>query len=123
MASDTEPVVEDVVTRYTRLILNLREACPGVEFIVITNPPKVASRWLPDYTANRNFGNELIGEFVEDLKQTCPEWGVPYVDAYESLKNENGALPDDYGRDGYIHLNHQGAAVVVDALEAFAEGR
>ena len=57
------------------------------------------------------------------LTQMCREQGIPYVDAYESLKGENGALPDDFCRDGYIHLNHQGAAVVVDALNAFAEGR
>lgn len=123
LASDPDPVVEDVVSRYTRLILNLRSACPGVEFIVITNPPKVASQWLPDYTANRNFGNALIGEFVDKLKAICPEWNIEYVDAYEALKDENGALPDDYCRDGFLHLNHRGASVVVDALEAFAGGR
>ena len=111
------------MSRYTRLILNLRSACPGVEFIVITNPPKVASQWLPDYTANRNFGNALIGEFVDELKAICPEWNIEYVDAYEALKDENGALPDDYCRDGFLHLNHRGASVVVDALEAFAGGR
>ena len=45
------------------------------------------------------------------------------MDTYESLKDENGAWPDNFCRDGYIHLNHQGAAVVVDALNAFVEGR
>lgn len=123
LASDTDPVIEDIVDRYIRLIDNLQTACPGVECVIITNPPKVASQWLPDYTANRHFGNALIGEFVDALTQMCRENNIPYVDAYECLKNENGALPDDYCRDGYIHLNHQGAAVVVEALEAFAEGR
>ena len=123
LASDTDPVIADIVDRYVRLIDNLQTACPGAECIIITNPPKVASQWLPDYTANRHFGNALIGEFVDALTQMCRENNIPYVDAYECLKNENGALPDDYCRDGYIHLNHQGAAVVVEALEAFAEGR
>ena len=123
LASDPEPAVADVAARYIDLILRLRAACPGVEFIVITNPPKVASRWLPDYTANRGFDNELIGGFVDQLRAVCPEWNIPYVDAYEALKDENGALPDDCCRDGYVHLNHRGAAVVVEALEAFAEGR
>lgn len=123
LASDTDPVIADIVDRYVHLIDNLQTACPGVECIIITNPPKVASQWLPDYTANRHFGNALIGEFVDALTQMCRENNIPYVDAYECLKNENGALPDDYCRDGYIHLNHQGAAVVVEALGAFAEGR
>lgn len=123
LASDPDPSVEDVANRYTRLILSLRSACPGVEFIVITNPPKVASRWLPDYTVNRGFGNELIREFVDELRAVCPEWNIPYVDAYEALRDENGALPDDCCRDGFVHLDHRGAAVVVEALEAFAQGR
>lgn len=123
LASDPNAVVADIVERYSRLISNLQAASPGTEFIIITNPPKVASQWLPDYTANRRFGNQLIDEFVSALTQMCQEQGIPYVDAYESLKDENGALPDNFCRDGYIHLNHQGAAVVVDALNAFAEGR
>lgn len=123
LASDPNVVVADIVERYSRLISNLQAASPGTEFIIITNPPKVASQWLPDYTANRKFGNQLIDEFVTALTQMCQEHGILYVDAYESLKDENGVLPDDFCRDGYIHLNHQGAAVVVDALNAFAEGR
>lgn len=123
LASDQDPVITDIVERYIRLIDSLQTACPGVECVIITNPPKVASQWLPDYTANRRFGNPLIQELVDGLTQMCRENNIPCVDAHECLKNEHGALPDDYCRDGYIHLNHQGAAAVVEALEAFAEGR
>lgn len=123
LASDADPVIADIVDRYVRLIESLQTACPGVECIVITNPPKVASQWLPSYTANRHFGNALIEEFVGALTQACRTNNIPCVDAYNRLKNEDGALPDNYCRDGYVHLNHQGAAIVVEALEAFAEGR
>lgn len=123
LSSDPNVVVADIVERYSRLISNLQAASPGTEYIIITNPPKVASQWLPNYTANRGFGNPLIDEFVTALTQMCREQNIPYVDAYENLKDEHGALPDNFCRDGYIHLNHQGAAVVVDALNAFAEGR
>lgn len=123
LASDPDPVVLDVADHYIDLILQLRSACPGVEFVVITNPPKVASQWLPDYTVNRNFGNELIGDFVDELKAACGEQDIAYVDAYEALRDERGALPDQFCRDGFLHLNHQGAAAVVEALEVFAEGR
>lgn len=92
LASDPNVVVADIVERYSRLISNLQAASPGTEFIIITNPPKVASQWLPDYTANRKFGNQLIDEFVTALTQMCQEHSVPYVDAYESLKDENGAF-------------------------------
>lgn len=123
LSSDPNVVVADIVERYSRLISNLQAASPGTEYIIITNPPKVASQWLPNYTTNRGFGNPLIDEFVTALTQMCREQNIPYVDAYENLKDEHGALPDNFCRDGYIHLNHQGAAVVVDALNAFAEGR
>lgn len=43
LASNTDPVIADVVDRYIRLIDSLQTACPGVECVIITNPPKVAS--------------------------------------------------------------------------------
>lgn len=122
LASDPGATAADCVDRYARLVDRLQTSCPDTEFIIITNPPKVASAWLPSYTANRGFNNQLIGAFVEALVNMCQERNIPYVDAYAALKDENGALPDDFCRDGFIHLNHQGAAVVVEALESFAGG-
>lgn len=122
LASDPGATAADCVDRYARLVDRLQTSCPDTEFIIITNPPKVASAWLPSYTANRGFNNQLIGAFVEALVNMCQERNIPYVDAYAALKDENGALPDGFCRDGFIHLNHQGAAVVVEALESFAGG-
>ena len=115
-----DPVAENIASQYSRLLSSLREACPETEFIIITNPPKVDSEWLPDYTENRNLNNELIEEFVAVLKQMCLEQRIPYVDAHEMLKDENGALPSGFSRDGFAHLSYEGAAAVVDALDAFA---
>lgn len=114
--------VDEAISRYNRLIEDLTRAFPDLEIIVITNPPKVASAWLPAYVTNKNFGNKLIDEFVSALICMCEEQGVPYVDAHQYLVNENGVLPDEYCRDGYIHLNNAGAKVVVDALYDFAAG-
>lgn len=122
LASDPGATAADCVDRYARLVDRLQTSCPDTEFIIITNPPKVASAWLPSYTANRGFNNQLIGAFVEALVNMCQERNIPYVDAYAALKDENGTLPDAFCRDGFIHLNHQGAAVVVEALESFAGG-
>ena len=121
--SATTATTEECVERYTRLITNLKETFSGAEVFVITNPPKVASSWLPDYATNRSFGNERIGEFVSALTAMCDENEVPYVDAYGALRDDTGALPDDFCRDGYVHLNNAGSAVVVDALYAFAADR
>ena len=121
--ADLDPVVDEIVASYAQLIEMLAQAAPGAEIVVMTNPPKVASKWLPDYTPNRNFGNGLIDEFVEALTQMCDEQGVPYVDIHEALSDENGSLPDDFCRDGFLHLSDAGSAVVVEALEQFAVER
>lgn len=122
LSSDPDVIVADCVDRYTRLIERLQISCPQIEFIIITPPPKVASSWLPDYTTNRSFNNQLIGKYVEALIEMCVQEDIPYIDAYTALKGENNALPDNFCRDGFIHLNHQGAAVVVEAVESFAQG-
>lgn len=113
---------DEIVARYIRLVKNLKDSFSGTEVVVITTPPKVASSWLPDYTTNRSFGNKRIDEFVNALVAMCDENEIAYVDAHSALQNEDGALPDEFCRDGYIHLNNAGSKVVVDALYAFAAG-
>lgn len=121
--SKADSSVEVIVDNYAQLIEQLQQTCPNAEIIVITNPPKVASSWLPSYTSNRNFSNTLIAQFVEALLQMCDTQGVACVDAYAVLKDGRGALPDDYCRDGFVHLNDAGAKVVVDEVYRFASAR
>lgn len=118
-----DPDIVEIISSYDKLISQIREAVPGAEVIVMTNPPKVASGWLPDYTANRNFNNALIADFVEALIQMCGSQGIAYVNTHQSLQDGSGALPDSYCRDGYVHLNDAGSKVVVDTLYAFADGK
>lgn len=120
--ASTTAGAEEIVARYIRLVSILKESFPGVEVIVMTTPPKVASSWLPNYTTNRSFGNKRIDEFVDALVAMCEENGIAYVDVHSALQNEDGALPDEFCRDGYIHLNNAGSKVVVDELYAFAAG-
>ena len=118
-----EPQIDEIVDRYLRLLELLHDACPGAEIIIMTNPPKVASTWLPDYTPNRAFGNELLDSFVEALIGMCEEQGVPYVDIHAALENESGVLPEEYCSDGFVHLNKTGAAAVVSVLYEYADGK
>ena len=117
------PVVAESVEEYSRLIDLLQAAVPEAEIIVITNPPKVASTWLPSYTPNRSFGNKLIAEYVDGLIRMCDDRGIPCVNAHAALLDANGALPDDYCRDGFVHLNDAGSRVVVEELYRFAAER
>lgn len=109
------------VERYIGLINTLKSEFTDIEFIVITNPPKVQSQWLPSYVKNKGFDNELILDFVTRLKELCAENGIETVDIYTPLCNENGALDNDNCRDGYVHLNDSGSKIAVDALYKFAE--
>jgi len=121
--SEAGAQVETTIQQYSQLIDLLQSTLPETEIVVISNPPKVASLWLPDYTANRKFGNELISEFVEALIRMCEDRGIPYVDAHAALRNADGVLPDEYCRDGFLHLNNAGAKVVVEELYRFAAER
>lgn len=107
--------------RYGELIDNTKILLPSAEVIVIANPPKVRSQWLPAYVKNREFDNALIADLVERLRNVCDEKQVEFVDIHTALSNESGALDDAMCRDGYVHLNDEGAKVVVDTLYKFAE--
>ena len=121
--SQSNPDIDGIIFNYVQLISQICQAVPGVEIIVLTNTPKVASGWLPDYTANRNFNNALITDFVEALIRMCDSQGIPYINTHQALQGENGALPDSFCRDGFLHINDAGAKVVVDTLYAYADGR
>ena len=112
---------DTAVTRYLRLVENLSEQFPKAEIVILTNTPKVASAWLPNYIANRELDNALISDFVQKLVAMCDQNGILYVDTHAALCDANGNLPDDYCRDGYIHLSDAGSRVVVEALYRFAE--
>ena len=117
---EEEPSSQAVVDRYARLIQNLKACLPDAQVVVITNPPKINSSWLPDYAINRSFNNQLIGEFCDGLKTMCQTENVPVLDAHGLLEDESGALPEAFCRDGYVHLNNAGSKIVVDALYDFA---
>lgn len=123
LAGENDPQIDEILARYLRLVNDLQTLLPEAEIIVMTNPPKVASGWLPPYIANRSLNNVLIADFVSDLQNMCAENAIPCLDMHAALVDANGVLPDEYCRDGYIHLNDAGSRVAVDTLYAFAENQ
>jgi len=116
-----DPEIDVIISQYVRLVELLETICPEAQVIIMTNPPKVASTWLPDYTPNRNFGNELIDSFVSALIGMCEEQGIPCIDIHAAMENEAGVLPEEYCSDGFVHLNSAGSAAVVEALYEYAD--
>lgn len=111
---------EDTVARYERLLLLLQEACPDVPLVVLTVTPKTDSQYLPWYCRNKSFGSALLNEFAQAQLAFCAEREVDCVDVNAVLRDESGNLPAAYSNDGYIHLNDDGAALVIGALEDYA---
>ncbi len=123
LAGESNVNIDTVVERYFRLIGTLRELKPEAEIVVITIPPKSADQWLPDYTENRDFGNPLIEEFAQKLIAACEAAGVPYIDMHAAFSDENGALPEEYCSDNFIHLNEAGRKAAVDLLYTYARDK
>ncbi len=116
-----DPVLENIINYYKDLIYQIKGMVPGAEVIVMTNTPKISSPWLPDYTINRSFNNDLITTFVGAVINMCETEGIPYVDVSSGLKDANGYLRQRYCSDGFLHLTNEGSAVVVNALERYAK--
>ncbi|MDR1589146.1 MAG: GDSL-type esterase/lipase family protein [Oscillospiraceae bacterium] len=121
--SQVNPDIPKIIDRYSRLIDLLQTAVPGVDIIVMTNTPKTKTTWLPNYTANRDFGNALIDSFVTEVIAMCNSKGIAYIDINAALRDANGALPDEYSSDDFVHINDKGARVIVNALYGFAAGK
>lgn len=113
LAGTTDPA-DVVADRYIRLLDGLRDR--GFQLYVLLNPPKVASSWIPKYTTNRDFGNRLIDAFVAELTARLEQSGYAYIDTHTALSNAQGFLPDDWCRDGYVHINDTASAVLLDTV-------
>ena len=113
--------INETIDRYSRAIDIILEAAPYVEIYIELNTPRNASSWLPSYVPNKDFGNRLIDEFNDAVRSMCEGRGLAYIDLNAALKGENGALPEEFCRDGFDHINNAGAAAAVEALRKFAK--
>lgn len=114
--------IPDTIERYNKTLDKLYEVADGIEIIVLLPTPRTASPWRPDYCINENFDNNLIDEFVTEIKTMCNKRGYKYVELNKYLKGSDNALPEAYSSDNYVHVNSTGAAIMVNALHEFAKG-
>lgn len=113
--------VDETIDRYRRMLALLVDTNPEVDIIVFTVTPKTATKWLPSYCANKNFGSPLLNELAEEIKAVCVEEGYKCFDINAVVRDANGNLPDDYSRDDYVHINNKCSEVVLTALREFAK--
>ena len=98
----------------------IKNTNPDLDIVEQIPTPKTASKWLPDYTTNRNFGSPLLNELADMLKAMCEENGIKVVDVNAAVRGPDGHLPDEYSRDKFVHINNECSAVILDFLREFA---
>lgn len=112
--------IDKTIERYQKMISILKETNPDLDIVIMTITPKTATKWLPNYVANKNFGSPLLNEFADRLKTMCEEDGIKVVDVNAAVRGPDGHLPEEYSRDNYVHINNECSAIVVKTMREFA---
>jgi lysophospholipase L1-like esterase len=111
----------DTTNNYRNMIDLIKNTNPNLDIVVLTPTPKTASKWLPDYTANRNFGSPLLNELADMIKTMCQENGIKVIDVNAAVRGPDGHLPDEYSRDNFVHINNECSAIILDFIMEFAK--
>ena len=100
--------IDKTMDNWAQLISNIRSRRPQIRIYIQSCTP------LSARGETTRLNNKLVDEYNERLKTFAEENDCVYVMIGENFKDENGALPDKYCRDGYAHLR-------IDAGEYWAE--
>lgn len=111
----------DTTNNYRKMIDLIENTNPNLDIVVLTPTPKTAAKWLPDYTANKNFGSPLLNELADMIKTMCKENAIKVVDVNAAIRGPDGHLPDEYSRDNFVHINNECSAVILDLMMDFAK--
>lgn len=87
------------IKQYAQLIDDIRALQPNAKICVQSILPVSANRSATDNV----FTNEKIENLNQMIIKMAMEKEIPYLNAAEAFKDENGALPEDQTPDG-IHL-------------------
>jgi lysophospholipase L1-like esterase len=92
--------IQRTIYNYCQLVYNLKLSSPDSKIYVVSLSPMTKSH------ETSTFNNDTIKEFNKNLQKFAEPWGVTYVDLASILTNEQGALPESYSTDGYVHLTN-----------------
>lgn len=110
IAGGVDRACRDLLT----LINGFLEKCPNAAILIQSVTPMTADSPRADASLN----NETIRQYNQAVEAICKERGWYYLDLWEALADENGALRADYSGDKAmgIHLNYAGAGAWADYL-------
>ena len=102
---------EQAAAQYEQLLQTVREQNPAAQLYVHSVLPFAPSQHSWRLT------NDAIRDFNARLRPLAEQYGAVYIDLYP-LYEKDGVLNPDYTTDG-MHLNEQGRALWLSALEAY----
>lgn len=111
--------LESYLTNWDVLVERLRQKCPDLEIVYISNIPQ-------SYYSNKNSQeritvyNELVSEYNEKIKAYCQENNCLYLDLHYYMADHRDSLPREYNLDGY-HLNDLGYMTWIKIMRYYAE--
>ena len=97
----------------------IREKCPGIEIVIISNIPQYA---YADAAYGTNFlkYNRNIAEYNGKLRDLAAENGCMYLDVYSYFQDHCDKMPRAYNLDGF-HPNDDGYRVMMQVLRYYAQ--
>ncbi len=92
--------IQRAINNYSHLVYRLKTVSPDSKIYIVSVAPMTHS------SETSTFNNEIIKEFNSQLEKFSKPWGATYVDLASILTNEQGALPESYSSDGYVHMTN-----------------
>ncbi|SEK20726.1 GDSL-like Lipase/Acylhydrolase [Ruminococcus sp. YRD2003] len=99
---------DDMIASYTTLVNNLHGSLPTMEIYVMQIPPVIYDSDVKS--------NEKVNDFNKRLLAMCNTIGVHCIDTNTALKNESGALKEDYWSYDTLALSKEAYSAICEYI-------
>lgn len=110
---------EVYMENWSIMLERIREKCPGIEIVIVSNIPQYASGEAANGALFLQY-NQNIAVYNEKLQAFAAENGCMYLDICYYFRDHCGRMPHDYNLDGF-HPNDDGYLVLMQILRYYAQ--
>ena len=100
--------IDDMIASYTTLVNNLHGSLPSLKIYVMQIPPVIYDSDVKS--------NEKVNDFNNRLLAMCNTIGVNCIDTNTALKNESGALKEEYWSYDTLALSKEAYKAVISYI-------
>lgn len=72
------------------------------------------------YNSYPKLTNDRIEVYNKALEEMCAEEGIPFINSYEALADEDGWCNPEYTIEDGVHLNVEGLQVFIEYFQSHA---